>query len=155
MSRRGINRVGCHVGLSFLLLSVLIACSEPPSDEKLIASALEQLQQAAEKKQLRSVMRYFTDDFLGHQQMNKAGLQGYFYVHFRHNPRVTVYVSNVDIQLDEHQAWVSCHLLVTGSQHVMPDKGRLYLVTSSWRKDRGEWHVFRAEWEDAIEHLVR
>lgn len=155
MSQHGINTACRHTCLFLLLSPILFACSEPPSDEKLIASAIEQLQQAAEKKQLRSVMQYFTDDFQGKRQMNKAALRARIYFHFRHNPRVTVYVSNVDIQLDENQAQVSCHLLVTGSQDVMPDKGRLYLVTSSWRKEKSEWRIFQAEWEDIIQELVR
>lgn len=144
-----------HACLIILLSPVLFACSKPQSDEKQIASAIEQMQQVAEQKQLRPVMQYFTHDFQGKRQMNKAALQARIYFHFRQNPRVKVYVSNVDIQLDESQARVSCHLLVTGSQDVMPDKGRLYRVESSWRKDKGEWRIFQADWEDIIEQLVR
>lgn len=144
-----------HACLFLLLLPVLYACSEPPSDEKLIASAMEQLQQATEQKKLRAVMQFYTDDFLGNGRMNKASLQARIYFHFRQNPRVTAYISNVDIQLDENLARVSCQLLVTGSQGVLPDKGRLYHIESSWRKEQSVWRVFRSEWEDIIQELAR
>ena len=116
---------------------------------------MAQMQQVAEQKQLRAVMRYFSDDFQGQRRMTKAALRAHIYIHFRHNPRIKVYVSNVDIQLNDKEAMVSCHLLVTGSQQTIPDKGRLYRVESSWRKDKDEWRVFRAAWEDAIEQLIR
>ena len=147
--------VVCRYACVFsLFLPLLFACSKPLPDEKQIAAAIEQLQQATEKKQLRTVMQFFSDDFRGRHQMNKAALQARVYMHFRQNPRVTVYVSNVDIQMNKDQATVSCHLLVTGSQDVMPDKGRLYRIESAWRKDKGTWRIFKADWKDIFVQQV-
>lgn len=155
MKRQGIGGPCRHACLRVLLLSLLTACSEPASDEQRIADAMEQMQQAAGNKQLRSLMLFFHDGFRGKQKMNKADLQGRVFFHFRHNPRVRVYVSNTTIQVRDGHARVNCHLLVTGSQNVMPDKGRLYRVESDWRKEKGEWRVGGADWEDIVREFVR
>lgn len=146
-------RLLCGSFIPFLLL--LAACRPAPPAEKQIMMRIEQLQQLAEKKQLRSVMDFFSDDFQGPRDRNKAALQGRLFFHFRYNPTVRVYISNIDIQVNEDgQARVSCHFLATGSQDVMPDKGRLYRVESSWRKEDGAWRIYYADWEDAINELV-
>lgn len=154
MNRTDIHTAWYRACLCLLASLLLFACSKPHSDEQQIASAIEQLQQATEQKQLGKVMQHFSDAFLGNRYLKKAALQARIYFHFRHNRRIKVYVSNIDIHLDEQQARVSCHLLLTGSQDIMPDKGRLYRIESGWRKDKGKWRIFQADWQDVIEQRV-
>ena len=145
-------RTGCLCVLSLLLLT---ACSKPLPDEKQISMTMEKMQQAADNKRLAELMQYFHAGFKGRQNMPKRDLQARIYFHFRINPHVRVYVSNTDIQVNNNMARVSCHLLVTGAQQTLPQRGRLYRITSSWQKYGDEWQVTEANWEDVVEELVR
>lgn len=150
------NRLGYIFSCILFLSSFLLAaCSKPLPDEKQIMLNMEQMQQAAEEKQLVDLMRYFHGSFRGRHNMPRQALQARIYFHFRINPRVRVFISNTEIQLDGNQAQVSCHMLVTGSHKLMPERGRLYRITSSWRKDEGQWRVYQADWDDAIEQLIQ
>jgi len=111
---------------------------------------MEAIQAAADDKQLSDIMVHFHASFLGNRNMRKQQLQAYFYYHFRGNPTVRVYLSNTEISVEGEEAEVSCHILVTGSQKNLPDRGRLYQIQSSWKKIEGRWQVIDADWEDAL-----
>ena len=132
----------------------LFACSEPLPAEKQIALVMEKMQAAADEKRLIDLMMPFHASFLGKQNMRKQDLQGRIFFHFRINPKVRVFVNNAEIQVDGEDAEVSCHLLVTGSQKQLPDRGRFYRVTSSWKKFDDEWMVVEAEWEDVVQDVI-
>lgn len=154
MIRHSINLLSRLIFLFVLLLSLLIACSKPMPDEQQISLAMDKMQQAADEKQLASLMQHFHDSFQGRHNMPKRDLQARIYFHFRTNPRVRIFVSNRDIQIEDNMASVSCHLLVTGGQKRMPDRGRLYRVISTWQKHGDTWQVMTAKWEDVVKELV-
>ena len=134
---------------------LLSACSKPLPDEKQIHNAIDQIQQASDNKKLAQLMQYFHKEFIGKQHMSRRDFQAHIFYHFQANPRVRSYVSNIDIRLEDNMALVSCHLLVTGSQKTLPDKGRLYRIDSAWQKQGGDWQIKQADWEDVVEDLVR
>lgn len=139
----------------FILFSLLIlACSQPEPAEKQIQQLIDKMQVAADERELASLMNHFHASFLGRNNMRKAQLQGLIYFHFRINPKVRVFISNTQITVTGEDAEVSCHLLVTGSQKYLPDRGRLFRVTSSLKKIDKQWKVVEAEWEDIIEETI-
>ena len=140
--------------LPYLLILWLPACSQPLPEEKQLALTLERMEQAADNKQLTELMAYFHASFLGRKNMRKQELQSRVYFHFRTNPKVRVYLSNIVIKVEGADAEVSCHLLVTGSQQQIPDRGRLYRISSSWKKFADKWLVVAADWEDQLQELV-
>lgn len=139
-----------HSCLVLLLSVLLFACSEPLPDEKQLRLAIQKMQQASDEKQLSPLMAHFADSFQGRHGMRKRDLQARIFFHFRINPRVRVFVSNTDIQVNGGQARVSCHLLVTGSQQTVPDRGRFYRVESDWQKQGDTWRVMKADWDEPI-----
>ena len=142
-------------GCLFALLAIisLAACSPPLPEEKRIAQSIVKMQQAADKRDLADVMQHIHPSFLGKKNMRKRQLQGHFYFHFQINPRIRVYISNLNIVVEGEDAEVSCHLLVTGSHTKIPDWGQLYRIRSGWKKFGKDWQVVEAEWEDVVEEL--
>lgn len=142
---------------SLIVLSLLLlgACSEPLPDERQIRNAMEAIQKAADEKKLAQIMQHFHGSFKGKQGMSRRDFQARIFYHFRINPRVRTYVSNVDIRIEQNVALVSCHLLVTGSKKTMPERGRLYRIDSAWEKSGNGWQVKQADWDDVVEELVR
>lgn len=139
----------------FFNLILLSACSNPLPDEQQIRNAIDQIQRASDDKKLAQLMHYFHKEFIGRRHMSRRDFQAHIFYHFQANPRVRVYVSNIEIRIEEKMALVSCHILVTGSQKTLPNKGRLYRIDSAWQKQNGEWWVKQADWDDVVEELVR
>jgi len=37
--------------------------------------------------------------------------------------------------------------LTGGSGRLLPDSAQTYSITSGWRQEEGEWHVYFAQWD--------
>ena len=116
---------------------------------------MEEIQLAAEARKLAQLMHYFHEGFKGKQNMSRRDFQARIFYHFQKYPRVRTYVSNIEIRIEQNVALVSCHLLVTGSQKTIPEKGRLYRIDSAWQKNGDRWQVKQADWGDVVEELAR
>lgn len=133
-----------------VLYPILLACSEPQSDEQLIRTALDKMSQAVKVKQRQDLLAYLSHDFRGQQRMSKADINGLIFYHFRRNQQLVIVLSGVTVEVKVGQAMVSAYLLLSGTNATLPERGRLLLVESNWRKEQDQWRVITANWQDVV-----
>lgn len=90
-----------------VLYPILLACSEPQSDEQLIRTALDKMSQAVKVKQRQDLLAYLSHDFRGQQRMSKADINGLIFYHFRRNQQLVIVLSGVTVEVKVGQAMVS------------------------------------------------
>lgn len=134
-----------------LLLALATACTEPADEERLLRSALANIEKAAEAREVRPILDYLADDFLGNQRYRKANMQGMLLLHFRQNQHIHVFLYQVDIKLADQIAHVTCQLLLAGrNEKIVPEQARILVVNSEWHKRDGQWRVVNAQWQDPL-----
>lgn len=128
----------------------LFACSKPKPDDQQIMDSLSAMSQAVKNRQNANLMNYLTSDFRGQQRLYKSDMNTLVFYQFRAYKKPGAVLSRVDIKVKDGQASVTAYLLLTGTDAVVPQGGRLLKVESNWRKEKDQWRVFRATWQDVV-----
>lgn len=144
-----------HLFVSWITLSMLAggvaACSKPPSDETRLRQAVADMEKAAEAKQLNPILAYLGEDFLGNHIYRKANMSGMLVYQFHRNQHVHVFLHITGLTIKADHAQLRCEVLLAGrGQQVVPDRARVLVIKSDWRKRDGKWQVMRASWKDPL-----
>lgn len=135
----------------FMLSGLLFACSEPASDESRLRQAVADMEKAAEAKQLRPILAYLGDDFLGNRMYRKANIGAMLLLQFRQNQHVHVLLHVTRINIKANRAQLRCEVLLAGrDKQIVPERARALVIESDWQKRDGEWRVVRAGWRDPL-----
>lgn len=132
-----------------LCLAFLGGCARTP-DGELIAQNLDSMAEAAERRDLRAVLRYVAEDFRGNEGIDRAGLAQLVALELRRNRRIGVVLTKTEIDALAPTAAVRVQLALTGGAGALPERARYYRVESHWRKRDGEWYVVEASWQVVI-----
>jgi hypothetical protein len=132
-----------------LVLGFIAACSEPASEETRLRQVIADMEKAAEAKQVRPILAYLADDFLGNKVYRKANIGGMLLLHFRQNQHIHVYLHIVEMKIKDAQAQIQCQVILAGrDEKVVPERARILVIDSDWQKRDGEWSVVKAHWKD-------
>jgi hypothetical protein len=145
--RRGLATVYWFTLL--FVCGLLAGCSEPPSDEALLRLAIAQMEKSAEAKEIRPILAFLADDFLGNKRYRKANIGAMLLLHFRQNQHIHVYLHIVELGIQGDQAKIQCQVVLAGrDEKIVPNRARILLIDSDWQKRNGEWKVVKASWKD-------
>jgi hypothetical protein len=132
-----------------LVFGLITACSEPESDEIRLRQAIADMEKAAEAKQIRPILAFLTEDFLGNKVYRKANIGGMLLLHFRQNQHVHVYLHIVELKIKDEQAQIQCQVVLAGrDEKIIPQRARILVIDSDWQKHDGAWQVVKARWKD-------
>jgi hypothetical protein len=67
------------------------------------------------------------------------------------NEKITLAAVVTDINLlGTDAANVRIRVVATGGSGLLPERGQVWEFTSAWRRERGTWRVFNAEWREGL-----
>ena len=104
---------------------------------------------AVESRDARALLHHVADDFtrdsggFDRRQM-RALLLGVFL----RNQRIRVVTTVREVRIDGDRGRVRLNLLATGGAGLLPERGRLWDVSSAWRREGSDWKLYNAEWSD-------
>ena len=145
----------CHCGIARLalagLLILLAACSRTPDEER-IRQTITAMREAIEAHTPRAFMAHVDDDFVGNDAgIDKAALANILRVEVLRNDQVGATLGPIDVELQDDRATVRVTATFTGgSGGLLPERGSVYSITSSWKRKGSEWVCFRAKWEQEL-----
>lgn len=130
-----------------LAFCFLVACADKKTDEALIQSQIENLQQAIENHDRGKFMAIIDEQY--HDQLNndRQSLQRMLMAFFFRYKDIVVYVSATEIDLQSIRADADSQVLVTGGKNIMPESARHYQLHSCWKKVSDEWLLSCLEWQ--------
>ena len=138
----------------FLIFGFLAACNEPPSDEARLRQAIADMEKAAEAKEIRPILVFLAEDFLGNKAFRKANIGGILLLHFRQNQHIHVYLHIVKLAIKGEHAQIQCQVVLAGrAEKIVPERARILAIDSDWQKRDGEWQVVKARWKDPFSQL--
>jgi ketosteroid isomerase-like protein len=136
--------------MAALLAASAIACSRSDPEREL-RSTIASMAQAIESRDPSAFLDTVSDDFVresgafGKQDVRRM-LAG---VYLR-NEKVTVSAAVTDVRIEGERAHARVRVIATGGAGLLPDRGQTWDFDSAWRRERGQWKVFNAEWREGL-----
>ena len=135
-----------------LLLSaaLLMACGRSDPERELRAT-IASMAQAIERREPATFLDSMSDDFsresgaFGKQEAKRA-LAG---VYLR-NEKVNLSTVVTDVKIEGERALAKVRVAATGGAGLLPERGQTWELDSAWRRERGQWKVFNAEWREGL-----
>ncbi|WP_147652703.1 nuclear transport factor 2 family protein [Vulcaniibacterium gelatinicum] len=125
------------------------ACARPPPEEALRARVAS-LQAAVERRDARAVAEHLAADFIGPEGLDREGARRLAQASFLRYRDVGVGLGPMQVALREAHATVRFTAALTGGEGLLPERGRVYDVTTGWRVEDGEWMLVSAEWTQRL-----
>lgn len=131
--------------------ALLPGCSRSDPERELRAT-IDRMAQAIEQREPGDFLDALADDFtrdsgaFGKQEAKRllAGL-------ILRNERIRLAVVVTEVAIEGDRARVALRVFATGSAGgLIPERGRTVEFTSTWRRERGQWRVFNAEWREGL-----
>lgn len=139
---------------TFLIAGVAVlanACARSDPEREL-RETVDKMARAIENKNAAEFLAHLSQDFtresgaFGRDDVRRA-LAG---VMLR-NERITLAVVVTDVSLlGPDSANLRVRVVATGGSGLLPERGQAWEFTSAWRRERGTWRVFNAEWREGL-----
>jgi hypothetical protein len=135
-------------GQILMLALLLVGCSRT-TDEQRIREAMAAMQQAMESRNPRAFMAHVSDDFIGNDaEFDRAALANLLRLEVLRNDSIGATLGPVDIEMQGDRARTQVLATLTGgSGGMLLERGSVYAITSSWKREGKDWVCFSAKWE--------
>lgn len=142
------HRFRVRACLALLAVPVLAACSRS-SPEQQLRDTIAKMSDAVEARDASTLLAHVADDFTRDSGgMDRQQLRSLMLGLFLRNQRIKVLSTISDLRVDGERATVKLAVLATGGAGLLPERGRAWNVTTTWRREKSEWKVFNAQWAD-------
>jgi len=140
--------------LTWLLLGCVallpLACSR--SDPELeLRAAITRMAQAIERHAPGDLLEHVADDFTRESAtFGKRDAQRLLAGVLLRNEKITVSAVVTSVVLTGDRARTKVRVIATGGSGLLPERGQTWEFDAGWRREKGTWRVFNAEWQEGI-----
>lgn len=133
-----------------LALALGTACTRSDPERELRAT-IASMAQAIEKRDPAAFLDAVSDDFtresgdFGKQDAKRTLLAAYL-----RNEKILVNAVVTDVRIEGDRAFARVRVVATGGAGLLPERGQTWEFDSAWRRERGQWRVFNAEWREGL-----
>ena len=145
MSRR-------RVAALLLALGVLFAAGCGRSDpERELRATIDTMAQAIEKREPAAFLEAMADDFSRESgAFGKQDAKRTLVAAILRNEKIHVSAAVTEVRIDGDRAFARVRVVATGGAGLLPERGQTWDFESAWRRERGQWKVFNAEWREGL-----
>lgn len=133
-----------------LLILPILSCTTKTGPQEAILANIKAIQQAVEDKDTGEVLDFVTEQFLGNGRVDKQGLRGLMLAYYLRHKKINVVVTRMDIEVSEYDPYSAKMLgsvVLTGTDHLLPEDGRMVNVSGEWQKYGDDWLLARLDWQ--------
>ena len=136
--------------LCALALTLGGGCSRSDPERELRAT-IDAMAQAVEARDPALFLDAVSDDFtresgaFGKQDARRTLLAAYM-----RNEKIHLSAVVTEVVVDGERASAKVRVVATGGAGLLPERGQTWDFDSAWRRERGRWRVFNAEWREGI-----
>ncbi len=135
---------------TLLALLALAACSRSDPERELRATVTK-MAQAIEQRDPADFLDALSEDFtresgaFGKQDARRV-LAGVLL----RNDRIQLSAVVTDVRVEGDRASAKVRVIATGGVGLLPERGQTWEFDSAWRREKGRWKVFNAEWREGL-----
>ena len=132
-------------------LAVVGACSRTPEEQR-IRETMATMQRALEAHEPKAFMAHISDDFIGNDAgFGRDELNNFLRVEVLRNDQLTIILGPIEVEIDGDRA--KTHVVATltgGSGGLLPERGSVYVIDSSWKRSGHDWRCYSAHWTQEL-----
>lgn len=135
----------------FVMVMTAPACHRE-SEQDRVGKVITDIQAAAEEKDVRKIMDHVAKVYSDPQGSNRETVRRILLGYFLRYPKVSAYVTNLEISVENTSARVVIQAVLTSGKKtgsvtdVIPESLGMYLFDVSLKKESGDWKVASAQW---------
>lgn len=132
---------------------VLSCACQRRTEEDRVKSVIAAVQQAAEKKEVRTILGSLAKTYRDPQGNDYDGIKGLLAFYFFRHPRVSVFIPAMDVTIEDGSARARFQAVLSGGGEpdpvgaLLPQSLGVYDFDVSFTKMDSEWKVVSAAWQ--------
>ncbi|HEY4717035.1 MAG TPA: hypothetical protein VII00_08015 [bacterium] len=151
----------------FVLALVLISgvffvqsCTKQTDDYK-IREIVNSVADAASKKDIKTIKKHVSVDYRDKKGNDYNGLRGMLAYYFLQHPRISVFITEVSVEISAGSAEVFIRTVLTSGEDVkslsdiLPTNMSIYEFIIDFKKEGDNWVITGADWYRAGERSVK
>ena len=138
--------------LTALLCALALAggCSRSDPERELRAT-IDAMARAVEQRDAAVFLDAMSDDFTRESgAFGKQDAKRVLLAAFLRNERINVTAVVTDVRIEGDRAFAKVRVVATGGAGLLPERGQTWDYDSAWRRERGQWKAFNAEWREGL-----
>jgi hypothetical protein len=138
----------------FVVAIALISCSKETEESK-IKKVITEIQAAGEEKEVKKIMTHISKTYSDPRGYNYEGIRGLLLGYFFRYPKISAYITNLEISVEGEEAQAGFEALLTSGvktgsiSDVIPESLGVWFFDVTLKKESGDWKVTSAKWEEA------
>ncbi len=107
--------------------------------------------QAIEQREPATVLDSVSEEFVRESgAFGKQDLKRLLAGAYLRNERISVNAVVSDVRIDGDRAHAKVRVFATGGAGLLPERGQTWDFDSAWRREKGRWKVYNAEWVEGF-----
>ena len=145
MTRRRVVALLLAFGAAFAA-----ACGRSDPERELRAT-IDSMAQAIEKREPAAFLEAMADDFSRESgAFGKQDAKRTLVAAILRNEKIHVSATVTEVRIEGDRALARVRVAATGGAGLLPERGQTWDFESAWRRERGQWKVFNAEWREGL-----
>lgn len=125
-------------------------CSRSDPEQEL-RSTIAAMARAVESREPSTFLDAVTDDFARESgAFGKLDARRVLAGAYMRNEKITVSAVVTEVRIDGDRASARVKVFATGGAGLLPERGQTWDFDSAWRREKGRWKVFNAEWREGF-----
>ena len=135
-----------------LLLALVGAAGCGRSDpERELRATIDSMARAIEQREPAAFLDALADDFSRESgAFGKQDAKRTLVAAVLRNEKINVSAVVTEVRVDGDRAFARVRVVATGGAGLLPERGQAWDFESAWRRERGQWKVFNAEWREGL-----
>jgi ketosteroid isomerase-like protein len=135
-----------------LLLALVGAAGCGRSDpERELRATIDSMARAIEQREPAAFLDALADDFSRESgAFGKQDAKRTLVAAVLRNEKINVSAVATEVRVDGDRAFARVRVVATGGAGLLPERGQAWDFESAWRRERGQWKVFNAEWREGL-----
>lgn len=136
----------------FVVAAILLGACTRSDPEREVRAAITRMAQAIERREPADLLDHLADDFtressaFGKQEVKRV-LAGVLL----RNEKIGVTAVVTSVEVTGERARTKVRVAATGgSGGFLPERGQTWNFDAAWRREKGTWRVFNAEWQEGL-----
>ena len=143
------------ISLIFIFAAFFSGCVKEDEQTR-VKKVITAIQAASEEKEVKKVMEHISKNYSDPQGNNYESIKGLLLGYFFRYPRISAYISNLDISVEGAAAKAKFETVLTSGvktgsiSDVIPESLGVWNFDVSLKKEEGEWKITSAQWQEAM-----
>ena len=138
--------------LVFIIVITTLGCHKDTEQDK-VKKVITTIQKGAEDKEIKKIINNISKTYNDPKGNNYDAIKGMVLGYFFRHPKISAYITNLEISVENTSAKAVFQALLTGGNmtgsaaDVIPESLGMYAFAVSFMKEPDGWKVTSATWE--------